>query len=155
MWDQFRRSTCHLKTNNNARELYKIWVDLVDQCSWEWAGQPKRGHESNWLSALVNSLNASICAVGWERWRGIYDGSGVFSIKTTCFVWHTFKNTISIFSNLIIRGITVSSTFCPFCRVVEECINHIFFSCHFALMIWKWLVSLSSIFQDNLVLVVS
>nr|KAJ0212846.1 hypothetical protein LSAT_V11C400165140 [Lactuca sativa] len=47
--------------------------------------------------------------------------------KVNCFIWHSFKDRIVTASNLIKRGIIVTSTCCPFCCEVEEDINHFFF----------------------------
>lgn len=52
------------------------------QYSMERTRQPKRGCKSEQLSVLVNSLNVFMFSVGRDRWRGKYDGNGVFTVKT-------------------------------------------------------------------------
>lgn len=41
------------------------------------------------------------------------------------------------------------SSSCPFCRIEEESIDHIFFTCVVAARLWSWLVEWSVIMQSQ------
>lgn len=69
---------------------------------------------------------------------------GWIPLKINCFVWRMIKkNRIHLVPNLMRRGIVVSSSLCTFCHDFDEGLYHIFFSCGYVSLLWKWLVEWS------------
>lgn len=66
------------------------------------------------------SRSGSLDSFKWVKW---------IPLKINCFVWRLLQNRILTSANLIGRGISVSSTLCPFCCNVEDDTEHVFFSC--------------------------
>lgn len=65
-------------------------------------------------------------------------------LKLNCFAWRLFQNRIPTFLNLIKTRVTISSSLCPFCRIDEEGVDHIFF--FLMSYLWRWLMNWSSLF---------
>ncbi|XVF21078.1 hypothetical protein REPUB_Repub12eG0059700 [Reevesia pubescens] len=85
-------------------------------------------------------------------WKLVWD-MGVMS-KIKVFIWRLIHNILPYVSNLRRRGIPMDST-CAVCGGVEDCWQHIFFTCYYSHAIWSgigfWnkIHSFLSIAEDN------
>jgi len=69
-------------------------------------------------------------------------------IKMTRFNWGMFINRVPVTCNLVVCGISLTSTVCPFCNTVEEEVDHVFIMCIFASRIWRWFCSWINAFSS-------
>jgi len=61
-------------------------------------------------------------------------------LKVLCFVWRANLGRIPTVTELIKRGITVTSLNCTHCSTEEEDTIHALWSCTFAKTVWEWIL---------------
>lgn len=148
-----------------------LGADLVPHFLGDWSKSIRRGRETRQLDGILNLVvNYNLSGVD-DKWRRLGDSSGEFSakslrtiitdrveanidydfswiswvsLKVNCFVWRLLKNKIPLMVNLSRRGIHVSSSTCCFYNQKDEDIDHMFFSCEYAAVVWNWLSSWAS-----------
>lgn len=64
----------------------------------------------------------------WER---------QISLKINCSAWRLLLNRVFVACNLTEKGNQLNSILCPFCHVLDESVNNLFFGCFFFGKIWK------------------
>ncbi|GKB74695.1 RNA-directed DNA polymerase, eukaryota, reverse transcriptase zinc-binding domain protein [Tanacetum coccineum] len=111
-------------------------VILSDQSdSWVWSLDVNAGFSVMSARILVDDslLEAGIAATRWIRH---------ILIKINVFLWRLNLNSLPSRVNLDRRGIEVNSLLCPTCYLDVETVNHIFFNCELAKVLWallaKW-----------------
>lgn len=56
------------------------------------------------------------------------------------YIWRLLVNRLPTMDNLLSRGVDVQymgSTVCPLCQVCNEIMEHLFFTCKFASIVWN------------------
>ena len=110
-------------------------VELVpSDDGWRWEGDPNGEFTVKSLRSIIDNLTYSPSSIVffWNKW---------LPSKVNCFVWRLLLNRIPTRSNLCARGIALPSELCPVCGVVEESVDHLFYSCPLVKEIWKWMAS--------------
>nr|GEV79664.1 RNA-directed DNA polymerase, eukaryota, reverse transcriptase zinc-binding domain protein [Tanacetum cinerariifolium] len=127
--------------------------------NWSWC-IPPRGRALDDLSALSSLLNNMIFSSnGCDRWCWSYDDSPSFKVKVlskvlennligghslgfhhkwnnwiprkvNVMVWKASLNILATRSNLIARGVSLSSSMCPFCDSEIKDMEHVLVKCH-------------------------
>ncbi|GJY65523.1 RNA-directed DNA polymerase, eukaryota, reverse transcriptase zinc-binding domain protein [Tanacetum coccineum] len=97
--------------------------------TWDWSLNISSGFSVASVRTLVDShiLDASPVATRWNR---------SIPIKINVFLWRLSLNKLATRVNLDRKGIDVDSTLCPLCMEDVETVNHIFFSCNMATVLW-------------------
>jgi len=72
-----------------------------------------------------------ICTLRGVKW---------IPLKIICFALRLIREKISVSTNLLKRGILMTSTLWPFCQTVEESVDHVFFWCGETTKLWIWLL---------------
>nr|KAJ0198990.1 hypothetical protein LSAT_V11C600303060 [Lactuca sativa] len=129
-------------------------MDKVLKWNWSWSWRIISRREFDQLSFLINTLNNVQFASGYDRWLWKGDDNISFLVidfriligafidinahsfkwvkwillKVNFFVWRLIRNCIPLTPNLLSHGVYVSLTLCPFCRVDEDHLDHMFFS---------------------------
>nr|GFA20830.1 RNA-directed DNA polymerase, eukaryota [Tanacetum cinerariifolium] len=114
--------------------VYNLDLDqgtvLSDNCdSWIWSLSTSNGFLVASVRKFVDShiLDTSSIVTRWNR---------SILIKTNVFLWSLSLNKLATRFNLDRRGIDLESILCPFCIEDFETVNHIFFSCELASVLW-------------------
>ncbi|GJS62015.1 RNA-directed DNA polymerase, eukaryota, reverse transcriptase zinc-binding domain protein [Tanacetum coccineum] len=103
--------------------------------TWSWIFPP-RGRALDDLSSLISSIgNVSLSL------DGVTNGLGVVMVqwnswiphKVNICVWRASINRLATWANLVTRGINMPSTFCLFCELEVEMIDH----CPLVLLGWR------------------
>ncbi|GKA92822.1 RNA-directed DNA polymerase, eukaryota, reverse transcriptase zinc-binding domain protein [Tanacetum coccineum] len=105
-------------------------INLSDQPdSWVWSLNPAVGFTVASVRKLidVNILVGSDSPTRWNR---------SVPIKVNVFLWRLALNKLPTRVNLDRKGIDVDSTLCPICGDDVETINHLFFTCEMARVLW-------------------
>ncbi|KAL5186014.1 putative ribonuclease H protein [Glycine soja] len=56
------------------------------------------------------------------------------------FIWRLSVNRLPTLDNLLSRGVTLQqlgTSLCPFCKVYDDTLEHLFFTCTFASKVWN------------------
>ncbi|GKB85744.1 RNA-directed DNA polymerase, eukaryota, reverse transcriptase zinc-binding domain protein, partial [Tanacetum coccineum] len=111
-------------------------VELSDHHdSWKWSLHASAGYSVASVRQLVDSriLVVDQNASRWNR---------CVPIKVNVFLWRLSLNKLPSRVNLDRKGIDVGSVLCPICLDDVESVNHLFFSCELAKVLWdllaKW-----------------
>ncbi|GKC63932.1 RNA-directed DNA polymerase, eukaryota, reverse transcriptase zinc-binding domain protein [Tanacetum coccineum] len=129
---------CVRKVGNGktCRFWEDIWVVMTQGIvlsdksdTWDWSLNVSSGFSVASVRTLVDShiLDASPVATRWNR---------SIPIKINVFLWRLSLNKLATRVNLDRKGIDVDSTLCPLCMEDVETVNHIFFSCNMAMVLW-------------------
>ncbi|GKD15026.1 RNA-directed DNA polymerase, eukaryota, reverse transcriptase zinc-binding domain protein, partial [Tanacetum coccineum] len=105
-------------------------INLSDQPdSWVWSLNPAVGFTVASVRKLIdiNILVGSDSPTRWNR---------SVPIKVNVFLWRLALNKLPTRVNLDRKGIDVDSTLCPICGDDVETINHLFFTCEMARVLW-------------------
>ncbi|KAJ0522722.1 putative reverse transcriptase zinc-binding domain-containing protein [Helianthus annuus] len=131
---------------------------------WLWKHDPEPGVESLELSLLTAALSSVSMGTAADKWRWLGDHSGTFSVgsakdvlrtpevvedsfildwckwtpsKCNLLVWRAELDRIPTADALSRRGVVVGEGLCPFCKDVNESVEHIFTSCFFSVVLWQ------------------
>ncbi|PWA47938.1 hypothetical protein CTI12_AA491590 [Artemisia annua] len=116
------------KLNPNVGELSRLIGNLVlspeQQDGWRWKLNPNGKFTVNNLSKLIDvailGSNVMSCKVDWNRF---------VPRKVNIFIWRAVNDRLPTHANLLLRGLPISSSLCPFCGLEEESIHHNILSC--------------------------
>ncbi|GJT14880.1 RNA-directed DNA polymerase, eukaryota, reverse transcriptase zinc-binding domain protein [Tanacetum coccineum] len=103
--------------------------------SWKWSLDNSAGFSVALVRRLIDSriLVVDQNATRWNR---------CVPNKVNVFLWRLSLNKLPFRVNLDRKGIDVGSVLCPICQDDVESVNHIFFSCEMAKVLWdllaKW-----------------
>nr|GEW99259.1 RNA-directed DNA polymerase, eukaryota, reverse transcriptase zinc-binding domain protein [Tanacetum cinerariifolium] len=118
-------------------------VVLTDQHdSWTWSLDVSLGFSVAFVRSLVDAytLYVDSNATRWIR---------CIPIKINVFLWRLSLNKFPSRVNLDLKSIDVGSLLCPICQEDVESVNHIFFSCEMAKVLWDLFAKLK-IFSGKL-----
>ncbi|GJZ89143.1 RNA-directed DNA polymerase, eukaryota, reverse transcriptase zinc-binding domain protein [Tanacetum coccineum] len=110
-----------------------FWNDI-----WTHSGQTTLDEVSGLSRLIGNLVLSSEQQDGW-RWKLNPNGTKVMSYKVywnrfvprkvNICIWRAVDDKLLTHANLLIRGLTISSSLCPFCGLEEESIHHTILSC--------------------------
>nr|GEW26345.1 RNA-directed DNA polymerase, eukaryota, reverse transcriptase zinc-binding domain protein [Tanacetum cinerariifolium] len=128
--------------------------------TWLWRISPrdKSLYEIDALTTLIGDVQ--LVSTDMDKWTWSGDVSGVFRVrslsknidnillsdsrvgehhicKVNIYTWRASLNRLPTRSNLATRGVTLSSSHCPFCMAEEETSVHCIISCRCVLSIWR------------------
>ncbi|GKA76737.1 ribonuclease H-like domain-containing protein [Tanacetum coccineum] len=99
---------------------------------WVWKDDASGNFKVSNLSVCIQNNLFAECYLGlhhiWNSW---------ILRKVNLCVWRTFINRFPTRLNLIMRGVILNSTSCPFCDTSEESIDHYLISCYVVVPIWR------------------
>ncbi|GJW54112.1 RNA-directed DNA polymerase, eukaryota, reverse transcriptase zinc-binding domain protein [Tanacetum coccineum] len=143
---------------------------------WAWR-IPPRGRALDDISSLTSHIGNFTLSDGDDKWVWKDDASGNFKVsnlsvciqnnlfadsylelhhiwnswiprKVNLCVWRAFINRLPIRLHLIMRGVILNSTSCPFCNTSDESIDHCLISCSVVIPIWRKFFKQASFVQD-------
>ncbi|GJV63851.1 RNA-directed DNA polymerase, eukaryota, reverse transcriptase zinc-binding domain protein [Tanacetum coccineum] len=129
------------RTLDEVSELSRLIGNLVltseQQDGWRWKLNPNGKFTVNNLSKLIDiailGSNVMSYKVDWNRF---------VPKKVNICIWRAVNDRLPTRANLLLRGLTISSSLCPLCGLEEESIHHIILSCYvvsqFWSKFWKW-----------------
>lgn len=103
--------------------------------TWTWSLGVLKGFTVASVRSLIelHFLGANLNATRWNR---------SIPIKVNVFMWRAMLNKLPTRVNLDRKGIEVDSLLCHICHEDVETVNHIFFTCDLAKVLWallaKW-----------------
>ncbi|GJY51581.1 RNA-directed DNA polymerase, eukaryota, reverse transcriptase zinc-binding domain protein [Tanacetum coccineum] len=133
---------------------------------WAWRFPP-RCRVLDDLSSLIASIgNLTLCDDPIDKWSWSRDASGIFklkllsnsiqnllltdskldfhhiwnswiSCKVNICVWRALLDKLATRSNLILRGVNVSSVLCPLCDMEVESVEHCLIKCLPVSLVWR------------------
>nr|GEW94819.1 RNA-directed DNA polymerase, eukaryota, reverse transcriptase zinc-binding domain protein [Tanacetum cinerariifolium] len=119
----------------DLRLLIELVVLNSHQDTWTWSLGVLKGYTVASVRSLIDLhfLGANLNITRWNR---------SIPIKVNVFMWRAMLNKLPTSANLDRKGIEVDSLLCPICHEDVETVNHIFFTCDLAKVIWdllaKW-----------------
>nr|GEV62280.1 hypothetical protein [Tanacetum cinerariifolium] len=105
------------------------------QDTWTWSLGVLKGYTVASVRSLIDLhfLGANLNATHWNR---------SMPVKVNVFMWRAMLNKLPTRVNLDRKGIEVDSLLCPIYHEDVETVNHIFFTCDLAKVLWallaKW-----------------
>ncbi|XP_071687371.1 uncharacterized protein [Rutidosis leptorrhynchoides] len=107
-----------------------------DDC-WSWRLSSKGIFKVHILSALIDNE-----LMGCDsRPIIVYSWPTCIPQKINIFAWRLLHNALATRTNLEKRGVTITSSQCPFCDGNQEVIDHIFVDCKFIVPLWRNVIS--------------
>ncbi|GJV17322.1 RNA-directed DNA polymerase, eukaryota, reverse transcriptase zinc-binding domain protein [Tanacetum coccineum] len=126
-----------------------------ENLTWSFRRAPRSGVEQDQLTDLTTYVEGVVLGVTPDRWYWTFDGSGMFKTNTLAksiqdalyndaaisnphkwnswiprkvniYVWRAAFDRLPTRTNLFRRGVSLPSTTCPICDIVEEDIDHMF-----------------------------
>ncbi|GKD92503.1 RNA-directed DNA polymerase, eukaryota, reverse transcriptase zinc-binding domain protein, partial [Tanacetum coccineum] len=99
---------------------------------WIWSKDPSGRFKVSSLSKSIQILSLSNHALGdhfrWNSW---------IPRKVNVCIWRASIDRLATRPNLLLRGVDISSTACPFCDCNVEDIKHCLIKCPKVLPVWK------------------
>ena len=106
-------------------------INLSDSLEkWIWTAEPSGDFSVRSLRVLIDHAMLSASSVGTTWCRYV-------PIKVNVLVWRLELNRLPTRKNLDRRGVALESQQCPICNNHPEEADHIFFTCEFAIQIWR------------------
>nr|GEZ28339.1 RNA-directed DNA polymerase, eukaryota, reverse transcriptase zinc-binding domain protein [Tanacetum cinerariifolium] len=119
----------------DLRLLIELVVLNSHQDTWTWSLGVLKGYTVASVCSLIDLhfIGTNLNATCWNR---------SIPIKVNVFMWRAMLNKLPTRVNLDRKGIEFDSLLCPICHEDVETVNHIFFTCDLAKVLWallaKW-----------------